>query len=829
MQRRACAILIVPAVVLLLTSGTLGAARVKSIQLSTGVTEDGLTAVDVRENFDPETGTIHSIVLLEDVRANSVLRGVWISIDAISVPNYPIDSVELKFKKKGPASAHLSLSRPTNGWPPGNYRLEVYVDGQPMGSKPFSILRPAGDNTPTQTTPPPAAGDQEQIRKKLEALETAHDAGILSDQEYAAKKATLEAQLQGPPPALDEETRKRLDALDSAYQAGILSEQEYQQKKSLLLGGAGPARPVEQAVAQVPAAAPGPAPTQAAREGRTYSHPAGFSFWYPASWNVTDQDGTLQLVPPDAATSPQGPLELFFLATESVAGQAIREPTDESVIKYLDEQVKSLSPVLEYTRQPSAIQTNVGKGAVLVWQATAPDGRKITARVFVTFAKERAVMLIGMGLKERIDARDKDLQDVFKSITTGQIEAPPSTPVNVETAQAQPQEPPVSQPVPEQGGVSFDQQVKALEAAKEAGVLSEQEFAAKREDLERKRLQTLDSETSRKLQALQTAHQTGVLTDEEYALKRSQLLGQSPLPATPAGTQTPGAALPAKTDGKTYRHVIGFSFWYPADWTVKELQDTLQLVPPDPGTTAQGEPTEVYFLIGDSVAGEGISRADDPRVAQYVDQAVTRISPVLRRTAAPAPKAMINGQGVVMNWEGTSPTGNLVCARAYVSIIKDYGVALVGLCLKERLERRDAILQRIFASFSFGAGQLDQQLCGKWTYLTTQSMTNWSPFETSYSRAQMASDKTGTLSLQSDGSWTRTDRTQMLAGAAGVWLESDQTKVNKGRWYAGGGSLYLIWEDNSWEDYKYEVHQTAGGIRLLLVSGQKGELWEKAN
>ena len=68
----------------------------------------------------------------------------------------------------------------------------------------------------------------------------------------------------------------------------------------------------------------------------------------------------------------------------------------------------------------------------------------------------------------------------------------------------------------------------------------------------------------------------------------------------------------------------------------------------------------------------------------------------------------------------------------------------------------------------------------------------------------------------------------MIAGAADVWLESDETTVSKGRWYAGGGSLYLIWEDNSWEDYDYEIRRTPEGIRLLLVSGQKGELWAKA-
>ena len=123
---------------------------------------------------------------------------------------------------------------------------------------------------------------------------------------------------------------------------------------------------------------------------------------------VTEQDGALQLVPTGSAESPEGPLELYFLATEDISGQDIQSPTDTSVIEYLDGQVKSLSPALEYTRRPSAIQTDAGKGAVLVWQATAPNGRKITARVFVVFVRQTAVMLIGMGLQDRVDARNAD-------------------------------------------------------------------------------------------------------------------------------------------------------------------------------------------------------------------------------------------------------------------------------------------------------------------------------------------------------------------------------------------------------------------------------------
>lgn len=637
-----------------------GEVRLRSIELSTDVTGDDFTAVNVTERFATDTAVIHGVARVEGALANSVLKGVWISIDAISVPNYEIDSAEVKVPRNGPASGHFSLSRPNNGWPAGHYRLDVYVDGRLLGSKGFSISPPAGEKT-----------------------------------------------------------------------------------------------------AQEPVAAP------AVRAGRTRSHPAGFSFWYPASWNIDEQDGMLQLIPAGAADSPEGPTELYILTTEDISGQDIHAPTDESVIEYLDEQVKSLSPVLEYTRRPSAIPTDAGKGAVLVWQATAPDGRQITARVFVVFVRRTAVMLIGMGLQERIDARTADLQDLFKSITTGQVEPPVST----ETRPIQPQQPtPPARvdPPPKQKGPDAGGQPRTPEAARPAGAPAQE-------------------------------------------------------------TMAPGEGVSPKAAGKSYRHAIGFTFWHPSDWTVKEQEEMLQLIPPNPSKTASGDPTEIFLIIGDNTAGdEGITSADDPRVAQFMDQAVAQLAPFLQRSAAPASLVTATGKGVVMNWQGNSPSGGLVCARAYISVIKDSGISLVALCLRDRLQARETELQRIFTSFAFGEGQRDLQLAGTWNFLTTSSLTNWSPFETAYSRAQMASDSTGTLVIKPDGTWTRMYKTHTIAGAGGVWLESKDTKESRGTWYAGNGSLHLIWDDKSWQEYKYEVRQAPQGVRLLLAIGGKGELWERA-
>jgi hypothetical protein len=383
------------------------------------------------------------------------------------------------------------------------------------------------------------------------------------------------------------------------------------------------------------------------------------------------------------------------------------------------------------------------------------------------------------------------------------------------------------------------EKLRALDAAYQADILSKQEYAAKRADLEAQRRagsKALDATARRKLEALEQARKAGILSEEEYARKRAALergqrgtpvgTGSLPSPAHGRTAERTERRRLASAKGRTYRHVIGFSFWYPADWTVREHDDFLQIVPADAASTPEG-PSELFLIIGESVAGEGIYSPDDPRVLSYMDLQVQSVSPVLQRVGGTAAAEMANGQGVVMDWQGANAKGQTVRARAYVAILNEHGVALLAIGLDERIDARDPTLRRVFASFGFGRGQLDPRLTGSWSFLTTRSMTNWSPFETDYSRAQMASESSAVLVFRPDGTWMRTDNSYLIAGGGGVWLESNDKSVSRGRWNAGSGSLYMIWEDHSWEDYSYELRETQQGQQLLLVSGNRGELWQR--
>jgi len=373
----------------------------------------------------------------------------------------------------------------------------------------------------------------------------------------------------------------------------------------------------------------------------------------------------------------------------------------------------------------------------------------------------------------------------------------------------------------------------ALEAARKSGILSDAEYTRKKAELMPAATPVIDEATRAKLVALETARKSGILSDAEYQRKKAALMGTpsvAPPVRPPAGTPPavqprPAApAVPTATKGKTYRHLIGFTFWYPDTWTVKEQQGPLLLVPPNPGTQ-NGEPTEAYVIIGESLTGEGITSADDPRVIAYLHQQVQGISSILQRAGGATPVAMSKGKGIELNWQGKNPQGQRVVARAFATVINNYGVALVAVGLEDRVKARDAELRKVFSSFGFGQGQKDPQLLGRWQLFSTYGLRNDSPWVEPADRARMASDSSSVLTFGADGTWKRTDTHHMIALGSGVGLESKESNTKRGRWNAADGSLYMIWEDNSWEDYTYRIENTPQGRRLKLNAGKTGQVW----
>ncbi|BCS96667.1 hypothetical protein DSLASN_22990 [Desulfoluna limicola] len=286
-------------------------------------------------------------------------------------------------------------------------------------------------------------------------------------------------------------------------------------------------------------------------------------------------------------------------------------------------------------------------------------------------------------------------------------------------------------------------------------------------------------------------------------------------------------SLVAAENGNVYRHPSGLSFWYPQQWALHELDEALQLVPADAAMSQEG-PSEVYFVTGESVQGTGILQADDPRVIAYMDQQVRSILPALQLQHSRKAFALPGAHGIMLTWTGNNNAGKPVEGRAYVVVIKEYALTLSGISLQGLINKRTASLEKIFTSFVIGQGQLDPALAGTWHKHATMSVANPDRiYETSWSAAQAVTEDKSQLTFQSDGRWHRVDASQTLIGAGGLWLEDNSQNENTGRWNADGKRLFMLYDDNTWEEFAYTIVPTDNGRELRTAVGKEMVIWRQ--
>jgi hypothetical protein len=86
-------------------------------------------AGDFETEFSSSAQNLYARWQGRDLRAGAKVRAIWIAenVGAIAPPNYKIDDA---VAIAGARDAHgtFTLSRPEDGWAPGNYRVEFYLD-----------------------------------------------------------------------------------------------------------------------------------------------------------------------------------------------------------------------------------------------------------------------------------------------------------------------------------------------------------------------------------------------------------------------------------------------------------------------------------------------------------------------------------------------------------------------------------------------------------------------------------------------------------------------------------------------------------------------------
>jgi hypothetical protein len=94
---------------------------------------------DNMESFTPDTRKIFLTVHVEDVPNDAKLKATWFVEKATGfAPNSPIAASEVTMRPQM-KTAGYTLDKPSIGWPTGDYKVELAIDGKVQSTVRFKV------------------------------------------------------------------------------------------------------------------------------------------------------------------------------------------------------------------------------------------------------------------------------------------------------------------------------------------------------------------------------------------------------------------------------------------------------------------------------------------------------------------------------------------------------------------------------------------------------------------------------------------------------------------------------------------------------------------
>ena len=115
------------------TTGTTGTTALKVTDVTLGRAIGGDKAVtDKTDNFRPND-TIYASVVTEGTATSTSLRARWTYSDG-----QVVNETTQNIAPSGRTTTEFHIAKP-DGWPTGNYQVEVFVDGRSAETKKFEV------------------------------------------------------------------------------------------------------------------------------------------------------------------------------------------------------------------------------------------------------------------------------------------------------------------------------------------------------------------------------------------------------------------------------------------------------------------------------------------------------------------------------------------------------------------------------------------------------------------------------------------------------------------------------------------------------------------
>ncbi|MEZ5355215.1 MAG: hypothetical protein R2762_21490 [Bryobacteraceae bacterium] len=153
-------------------------------------------------------------------------------------------------------------------------------------------------------------------------------------------------------------------------------------------------------------------PVQA--KGKRYRHPVGFQIQLPDRWTAEPAPAGATIQPPDAKVDPgrEDNPEVYWLMAPEVEGT-----TEQEYVQGVREDLKGSRIAVERDGDLEGFSEAGRPGVIYTFDFVHPtDKKEYRIRIFAMQHNGKTLLLIAKGQRAKVEARDKVLREVARSI-----------------------------------------------------------------------------------------------------------------------------------------------------------------------------------------------------------------------------------------------------------------------------------------------------------------------------------------------------------------------------------------------------------------------------
>lgn len=152
---------------------------------------------------------------------------------------------------------------------------------------------------------------------------------------------------------------------------------------------------------------------------KTYRNPVGIMFRYPDSWKMTDINGLLLLVPPDAE-APAGNIPSEIYSVVGMPAPGVSRVDDPRLIQMADGMAAQMFPYMRRSGNGEAASVGGTNGLIVTYEGNNPTtGKPSRIRSYALIYKGFLLQIQAWGDRDKVAARDAVLRQVFASFKPG--------------------------------------------------------------------------------------------------------------------------------------------------------------------------------------------------------------------------------------------------------------------------------------------------------------------------------------------------------------------------------------------------------------------------